>query len=76
MNEIDNLAQLIRQVDGDHTMSAGELAEHIIGDGYRKAEFVRLRRELVESIAICEEGNTPTHTELSKLFTGMLEGNQ
>lgn len=31
-DEIDQLAQFIREVDGDHTMGAGELAEKIIAE--------------------------------------------
>lgn len=35
---VDDLAQFIRHIDGDHSMGAGALAEAIVGAGYFKAD--------------------------------------
>lgn len=43
---IDQLANDIREVDGDHSLSAGELAEKLVELGYTKAQPVNVHPPL------------------------------
>lgn len=44
MSNVDGLAQLIRQVDGDHNMGAGALAEAIVESHWFSAELATAER--------------------------------
>lgn len=51
---IDSVAQVIRTIDGDHTMGAGELAEHIVAELEKRALALEPAiRQLREAINNC-----------------------
>lgn len=45
MLSVDKLAQFIRQIDGDHTMGSGRLAEEILGSDWFAGEMRKAKAE-------------------------------
>ena len=49
--DIDSLAQVIRTVDGDHSLGAGALAEAILESGWRPSGQVTVSEDQINAIA-------------------------
>lgn len=68
MEEVDFLANLIREVDGNHSIGAGKLAEEIIEAGYSQARAVRLEAKLNKVKAIVRETVVMGMPELTNAY--------